>query len=84
MIEGMKRRERDREREREGENEKRNGEEEREKMRKRVEARAVRLSAAARPSVGGRGWSHARSGMTGASTFAKRAMEASCALLAIE
>lgn len=51
---------------------------------KRVEARAVRLSAAARPSVGGRGWSHARSGVTGASTFATRAMEAPCALLVIE
>lgn len=59
-------------------------EKKREKRRKRVKARAVRLSAAARPSVGGRGWSHARSGVTGASTFARRAMEASCALLAIE
>lgn len=55
-----------------------------EERRKRVQMRAVRLSAAARPSVGGRGWSHARSGVTGASTFARRAMEASCALLAIE
>lgn len=45
-------------------------------------ARAERLSTASSAAVSR--WSHVRSGVTGASIYARRAMEASCASMAFE